>query len=365
MLDGSARFENSVVNSHDVAVTCQVVDPASGFVAAKLDVISGNVSSDATRKTRRQCSLTLQDSSGELIPTDVHDMLQPFSGYFIQLARGISWRDGTQELFPLGTFAPYAPKITDTDDNLEIALDGYDRSKIISRLRWTQPYSIASGTNTATAIKNLLLNRMPGLRFDFQPTAATVPATTLGTSADNDPWDDATKIAEADGMELFFDARDVVVLRDIPDPDVNPIVRTFQDDENCTITALTHATDADRMYTGVVVYSEGSEVVAPIRVEVWRDDTPLRIPYFFPTQLIKTEAQAIATAQSLLRRVGRAEYSADLSVIPDARQEVGDVVRIKRDRSRLDDVFVVSSIAMPLDATSTASITTERRRLPT
>jgi hypothetical protein len=364
MFNSSQRFADSIIGSHDVAVTCRVIDPNSQYVAADLLVTGGSVSADASRKTRRQCSLTLQDPTGELVPEDVHDMLQPFSGYMIELQRGVSWRDGSQELYPLGTFMPYAPKVTDTDDSLEISVDGYDRSKIISRLRWTEPYAIESGTNTATAIRDLLTNRMPGLRFAFQGTGASVPATTLGTSTDNDPWDDATKLASADGMELFIDARDIVILRDIPDPESDPVVRTFTDDENCTFTSVTHATDADRMYTGVVVYSEGSEVVEPIRVEVWRDDTPLRIPYFFPTALITTEAQAIATAQALLRRVGRAEYSADMSVIPDPRMEVGDVVRVVRERSRLDDAFVISSISMPLDADTTASITTERRRLP-
>jgi hypothetical protein len=53
-----------------------------------------------------------------------------------------------------------------------------------------------------------------------------------------------------------------------------------------------------------------------------------------------------------------------MSVIPDPRMEVGDVVRVVRERSRLDDAFVISSISMPLDADTTASITTERRRLP-
>jgi hypothetical protein len=362
MLASSARFAASILESHDVMTLCNVIDPTGKFVVRTLDVISGSVSADASRKTRRQCSLVLQDPTGELVPDQVNDILQPYSGYHLQLYRGISWRDGTNELFPLGTFAPYAPKISDTGDSLEIRVDGYDRSKLISRIRWTQPYVIPSGTNTGTAIRAILADRMPGLRYSFEPTRTTVPATTLGTSADNDPWSEAVDMASADGLDLYFDARDIVKLRSIPDPELDPVVRTFDDGENSTVLSFTRENDASKMYTGVFVYSEGTEVIEPIRVEVWREDTTLRIPYFFPTALIRDENQARLTGESLLRRVGRAEFAADLSVIPDPRQEVGDVVRVRRARSKLDDTFVISSINMPLDATSEASITTERRR---
>jgi hypothetical protein len=191
-----------------------------------------------------------------------------------------------------------------------------------------------------------------------------VPAMILGVSADQaDPWDDATKIAAADGMELFFDENDVVVLRKIPDPDTDPIVSTFEEGPTCTITSLNRANDGEQMYTGVVVYSEGSEVVNPIRVEVWRTDTNLRIPYFFPTSLITTEEQAIATATTLLRRVGRSEFSVGMEVITDPRQQVGDVVRVKRGRTKLDHPFVVSSLTIPMDSESLASLQTEQRRM--
>lgn len=362
MFTSSTRFAQSVVHSHDVSVLCEVVDSANQYVVTTLDVIGGSVSADATRKTRRQCALTLQNPSGSLVPDDVHDLLQPYAGYFVRLYRGISWRDGTRELLPLGTFAPDAPKVTDVGDSLEISLTGYDRSKLISRTRWIDPYIITEGTNTGTAIRNLLTSRMPDLRYNFQPTNTTVPLTSLGIEADNDPWDDATKLAEADGMELFFDARDNVVLRTIPDPEIVPATYTFDDGEWCTVTQFERNNDGSQMYTGVVVRSEGSSAPEPIRVAVWRDDTTLRIPYFYSSVLIVTEAQALNTAQSMLRKVGRSEMSVDLRAVPDPRLEVGDAVRVRRSLSKLDDVFIVGGVDMPLDATSEMGVTLAQRR---
>lgn len=365
MFVSSLRFAQSVVRSHDVVTQCDIVDKTGQLVVADLNVIGGNVSVDANRKVRRQCSLTIEDPNGDVVPDEFKDLLRPYSGYSLRIARGIGWRDGTREMFPLGTFSPYNPRITDKGDSLSIAIEGYDKSKIISRTRWTQPYAIPSGANTGVAIRNLLETRMPGLRYNFEPTKATVPGSTLGTAADNDPWDDAVNIANADGMELFFDARDVVTMRKIPDPTIGTPVSVFEDNASCTVTQFRQEIDASKMYTGVIVYSEGSEVNKPIRVEVWREDTDLRIPYFFPTALIQTEAQAIATGRSLLNRVGRAERSVELTAVPDPRREEGDIVRVKRERSKLDDVFVVSAVNMPLDSTSEMSLTTESRRTAT
>jgi hypothetical protein len=306
--------------------------------------------------------MIIQDPTGELVPTELEDMLQPFSGHQLQVYRGIKWRDGTEELFPLGRFYPDNPKIDDKGDSLEISIDAYDPSKLISRLRWTFPYGVPSGGKVGDVIRDMLESRLPGLQYNFQPTNATVPGATLGTSADNDPWDDAVKIARADGMDLYFDAAGVVTLRRIPDPDQDTVVRVFTDDENSVVTSFRRETDSSTLYTGVIVYSEGSEIDQPIRVEVWRENAFVKIPYFFPTGLIQTEEQAIATGQSLLRRVGKPELSVTLTAVPDPRLEDGDVVRVKRERSKLDDTFVVSGIDMPLDAESEMSVTTDKRR---
>lgn len=362
MFASSERFASSIISSHDVATRCDVLDKSGQLVIATLDIIGGNVSVDASRKTRRQTSINLQDPSGQLVPDEVNDLLQPYSGYQLQLWRGISWRDGTEELFPLGTFDPYNPKVSDTGDSLDISLDAYDRSKLISRIRWREPYVIPSGGNVGTVIRDALETRIPGMQYNFQPTNSTVPGVTLGTSADNDPWEDMAKIAASDGMELFFDARGVVVLRDIPDPENDTVMRVFDDGEDSVVTSFRRENDASKMYTGIIVYSEGSEIQAPIREEIWRADTDLRIPYFFPTGLIQTAAQARATGESLLRRVGRAEFAVELTAVPDPRQEDGDVVRVTRARSHLDDAFVISGLTMPLDADNAMTVSTEKRR---
>lgn len=364
MFISSDRFAESVKNSHDVITKCEIIDPSGTNVVGELDVIAGSVSVDSTRKTRRSCSLSMQDPTGDLVPNAINDILQPYSGYSLRVWRGISWRDGKSELFPLGTFWPYNPRVNDLDNSLQINVDGYDRSKIISRMRWTAPYTIPAGTNTNAAIRTLLDNRMPGLRYNIEPSEHTTPTMVFGTDVSgNDPWADAESIASSDGKELFFDARDIVTIRKVPDPDQDPVVATFEEGENCTMTAISRENNGEVVYTGVVVIAEGSGLEEPIRYELWRTDTTLRIPYFYYSPSITTVEQAQVAAQAMLQRVARAQYGVQVQAVPDPRLEVGDVVRIRRARSKIDDVFTIISLTMPLDAESEMRFTTSQRRI--
>jgi len=362
MFVSSNRFDRDIRNSHDVAARCDVIDPSGTNIVAQLDIVSGNVSADASRKIRRQCSLTMQDPTGALVPNTAQDWLQPLSGYTLQLHRGIAWKDGSSELFPLGTFMPYNPRVNDNDETLQVQIDGYDRSKIISRTRWTQPYSIPAGTNTGTAIRALLLDRMPSLRFNFEPTNTTVPATILGANMDeNDPWNDAVALASADGMDLYFDARDIVTLRRVPDPDTDPVVATYDDGTDGTVVNFTRQNNGDVAYTGIIVTSEGSGVT-PRRLELWRPDTDIRIPYFYTTSFINTDEQMMNTALSLYRKVTRAQYGVEIQALADPRQEVDDVIRIVRAKSKINDVFSIVNMTMPLDAETLMSLQSSQRR---
>lgn len=341
------------------------MDESGMNVLMSLSVVSGSVQSDATQNTRSSCHLTFQDPSGDLVPNVANDLLQPYSGYTLQLRRGIQFADGTKETFPLGVFWPYNPQVTDDGSQLQITCDGYDTSKIISRSRWTQPYGIAAGTNTGTAIKNLLDTRLSGLQYNITPTNSTVPATTFGAdTSQNDPWSDAQALAASDGMEVFFDANNVVVIRPIPNPDSAVVSNVFTDGPSSTVTEFDRTNNGDVIYTGVIVTSEGTGVTTPIRSELWKANTNLKIPYFYATSLITTQAQADAVAAALLPQVTRGQYGVVVKAIPDPRQQVGDVIQVVRGKSKINDVFTVVQLTMPLDPETPMQITTSQRRNP-
>ena len=95
---------------------------------------------------------------------------------------------------------------------------------------------------------------------------------------------------------------------------------------------------------------------------MWRADTDLRIPYFYTTSMITTQAQADAVALALMTRVTRAEYGVEVKAVPDPRQQLGDVVRIIRPKSKIDDVFSIVQLSMPLDESTPMTFQTSQRR---
>jgi len=352
MFLSSQRFEDHIKTTHEVRILCEIVNTTGTVVATTFNVISGSVTVDDTRAIRRQCYLTVQDPTGRLIPSDVNDYLEPLSGYFFRLSRGIAWPDGTFEMFPLGTFASASPRVIDKGVGIEFTVTGSDRSSIIARTLWTSPYVIPAGTNTADAIKGIIDNRTPGLRYNLEPTTHTVPLTVLGTAASNDPWADAIALAVASGMELYIDARDIVVLRTLANPETSSIAHKYTDDGNSTVTEFRRLNDASKMYTGVIVYSEGTAIVPPIRVEIWRTDTNLRIPFFYTTPLITTTTQAAAAAASLLIQYCYRDAGIEIMLVPDPRMEAGDIVTATRAVDKLDDEFRINRLIIPLDTTS-------------
>jgi hypothetical protein len=364
MFTSSKRFQQAIWYGYELETLCQVVDAANTYVVRELNVTGGSVSVNTTSATRRSCNLKMIDPTGELVPHEWDDILQPYAGYYLKLFRGVRYRNDETEMFPLGTFAPFAPKIMDDGEKIEISITGYDRSKIIARNRWTKPYHIYNGTNVGTAIKSALNSRMPGLQYNIQPTTKTVAKTTFGTTADNDPWKDMQNLASSVGMEVFFDARDIVIVRDVPDPDFNSPVHTYDDGNLCTVTEFDQDIDSDKMYTGVIVTSESSAIQPPIRAEVWLDDAAVQIPYFFPTGLVTTYEQAVATGLTILSQVARSEQSVTVHAVPDPRHEDGDIVRVKRLKSKLDSTYLVEGISMPLDESAEMTLTMQDRRLP-
>lgn len=364
MFTSTERFQDAIWYGYDLATLAEIVDANNTYVVQELNVISGSVSVDSTSAVRRSCSVKIEDPTGLLVPHDWDDILQPYAGYYIRLWRGVKYRDGDQELFPLGTFAPFNPKIVDSGDKIEISITGYDRAKIIQRNRWLKPYHIYNGTNVADAVRNALTDRMPGLQYNMQPTTNVVAKTTFGTSTDNDPWKDIQSLASSVGMEVFFDARDVVILRDIPDPTLNGPIHQYDDGNLCTVLEFDQDIDQDQMYTGVIVTSESSTIQPPIRAEVWLTDAAVKIPYFYPTALVTTYAQAVATGAALLQQVARNQQSVTIHAIPDPRTEEGDILRVLRPASRLDSTYMLSAFTMPLDESTEMELTMQDRRLP-
>lgn len=262
------------------------------------------------------------------------------------------------ELVPLGVFLITDVEIRDGDRGITVAIAGSDRSLRVARSRWTSAYAIASGTNTSTAISNLLSDRYGDVITSFSSTTDTVAAATLGTEPDNDPWRDALKLATSSGMELFFDGDGTAILqpgRDYADASPDAV---YEENEEAVVLSVLRRLSNSQTYNGVIVTAEGTDTTDTFRAEAWDEDpaSPTyrygsfgEAPLFFSSPLIRTQEQAQTAAETTLSRIKGATESVEWTQITDPSLDVGDVIALTNTGTKVARLMVLDRISIPLD----------------
>lgn len=276
------------------------------------------------------------------------------------------------EYIPLGVFTINDSDIFDSADGVSIEISGNDLSRKISRNRWERTYVIYEGTPVHEAIRRIIRNRLPGTQFNFVNTTEVIPRSFFGLQANNDPWEDALKIAAASGLELYFDPLGVCCLRYEPDPNIDSPVWEFEDRIHPTIISVRRRVTDENTYNRIVVVGEGSGLEAPVR-GIAEDLDPASATYLYGEYGINTEeirssyitttAQAMQAARARLLRMRGATEALELEVIPMPALEPGDIHLADRSRSKIKGQFVIDAIRMPLGAHELMRVASRRQRL--
>lgn len=258
-------------------------------------------------------------------------------------------------------------------NGLEIEVSGSDFSRRISRNAWETIYTIPAGTNFGDAIQQVASNRLPGLTFNFASTdVVTGTIFTFGAQGTNDPWADLLDMAEAIGMELFFDARGILTMRPEPNPDFDTPVWYFSDKANPTVIDLSRRITDDDTYNYVIVTGESSGTTTPA-FGVAVDTDPASPTYYLgpygtnvyriTSALVTTDEQAVTMAQAiLLRRTGATEI-VEFDAVPMAAIEHGDVVGLERSKAGITGKLLVDGTTVPLGADLAEHFVTRRHNL--
>jgi len=355
MYSASATFSSTVVGDHIVIAKAEVWNQDQKL--ATLNVDKGSVKVDAKSAIRRTCSVHLvtDRTTANLVPNTGFDTLSPF-GNELRLYRGIRYPDGTDEYVPLGVFIMTDIGISDSNEGVEITVEGEDRSLKVSRNKWLEPYQVTNGS-LEDAIQDLLEDRFDDVETNFPVTNVTINQVVLGAENENDPWKDAVELCELVGFDLFFDANGIVTMRQFPSLDGAVVVASYVEGDNSTITSIKRNISSKETYNGVIYTIEGSEVETPIRVEAWDEDTTSptyrfgvfgEAPTFITSSLLTTEAQALRAAYSLLNRFIGAQETIAWNGLVDPTLDANDVVYIRNTGAKIDRVVIIDSLEIPL-----------------
>lgn len=329
-----------------------------------LYAVNGKVDMDCRRSITRTCDL-------ELVPTEtmsVDDVYALVMSPSIELSvyRGLLV-DGTAEYVPLGVFS--TDSVVKKRDSVE--WHGSDRSKKISRSKFTDVYSIASGTTLATAGSDLLTSRWSYVTVNFSGVTETIAAPVNYDAGDNtDPWSAARTLFSENGYDLNFDGSGTARAQTIPDPSTVAAVFDCGVGETNLLTQGQTTGTFEQTYNGVIVTGEGSTIDVAVRAESWDTDpsSPTfwqagfgRVPMFYSSPLLTTTDAAQKAADSMLAKMkGRLEQFSVESVVNPALEPLDVITATLYGRSSR---YVIDKVTVPLVASQSMQIVARETRV--
>jgi hypothetical protein len=372
----SAAYQSALQASAQNIVTQAVLmdqgAPVPGL--SPVPVISGSVTADITQQFYRSFDIQVADPTGQLTITlnNVVQALQPGTkpidpyGMEIALYRGlVGW-----PLIPIGIFRITKVTVVDQPTTFHLEITGYDRSYTVAQQRWTDVYSIASGTVIDTAIQSLV-----SARFSFNINyvgfgfSTTTPLLTYGLDSSNNPWSTCQDLAKANGAVIYFDAAGNCneVTPPIPGVAITPVF-SFIEGPTCTMTSLEVDWATENISNDVIVLGEGTGIATPFygRASVVNPNNPMNIngeygdcPQIIISNLATSTTIAQTMAQTQLNINTGLTQSIQLECIPAPQLDVYDVIYVQRERSLGAAPYIINRITCPLEPTSTMQITAQ------
>lgn len=365
MATQSDRFYQEIKRSHTIVSWIDVISPDQEVV--RLPAVEGQVDVDRSAAVRRKLSCQCIDPLGVLTPRTEGEVLTPY-GTELRAYRGVRYTDGTEEKCSLGVFRLSKSTITDNNAGSPvIQLEAYDRARTISRDKFKTPYTITTGTNAMTALKDIVKQTFADARFDTITSTVTTTSPLLYEAGD-DPWEAIFALATSMGCEAYFDVEGRLAVLPPPDPNALPSPDfTYVEGEGNTMIDLGREYNDEGVYNGVIVTGESiGDQLPPVRGEAW-DTNPTsptyrlgdygEVPLFITDNLAKTEEQCAAIAKAQLSLILGAASKIAITGIVNPSYECGDIVQVKRAKSKVDGIYSVEAFSIPLrSATQTLSL---------
>lgn len=388
----TALFQAAIKAGYQFSSLVEVYDSNNTLLkdSTTFNVVGGSITVDGSANFQRSVNdLTIVDNTGLLVPTAASDLFSVVSNNVLKLYTGMVRPDGVVERLPQGVFTLEGAAVHDSDGDLEIKVSAYDMARKISRNKFTKAYKIARNTDYLVAIQNLIANRISPQAITFVVTGSpgyTTPYITIDPQTD--PWDQAQKMAESCGYEIFFDVQARCILRPVPDPnDPNLVpVWTYQEGVDSTLLEINRASSNEEVFNYVIVSGENSLLGITVRGAAWDSDVTSPTyagipegagsvvppgPYglvveFYADEKVRLSAQATASAQARINTRKGATEVVDFSIVPNPAHEVGDVVKVIRAKSKFDSTksLILDKFNLGLSAADGAmKITCRQRRV--
>jgi len=341
MLSVSAGFLSALAAPHQVTVRADV-DKGGVRLYSGLPVTGGAIEVDSSSITRRRLNLELAPRrpistyvDAPTLPRNPGDPLGHY-GQEIALSWGLTYSGGLTEWLPVGVF-----RIEDVSGSLlgdgPVQVSGVSREAFVADARFTAPYT-ASSPSAQSLIGTLIHEVLPGVEVI---SSATMDRRVPRTTWDEDRWGAIADLATSIAAVVYADPWGRFVIADAPTLATPPVWRVTAGPGGVLVGAASAASRAG-VYNALVVRGESpSSDAAPVQGSAYdlTAGSPTRwgdpgtgafgmVPAFLSIPTVTTAEQAVAVARANLAKYVGAASTLDVSAVPNAALEAGDVVEV-------------------------------------
>lgn len=358
----AADFDALVRGSHTArfrAVLVEGFQTGSDPFGLHMRVVGGDVEYDASAEIRSTGGVTV----AEAWPNARDLSFAPY-GSEVFLARGVETGAGGTLWAPMGYYRISKTAQADAARGT-LALDLDDRMATIIDSRFMQPRQWLTGTTVGDIINEVVLEVYPDAVIVWDDDS---DESQLGRSliSEESRLEVIKTLADGLGKIYYWDEIGQLVFKDIPSE--TDVIWTVNAGPNGVMVQADRSLSRDGVYNAVVVTGEGADQITPVRAAAInaQESSPTffggpfgRVPRFYSSSFITTQAQAEGAAVNLLRQSLGAPYDVGLSAVPNPAVRPYDVIRVVyNDGTR--EIHIVDRVTIPFDVDSPITIATRQ-----
>lgn len=350
------RFLNSLMYPHQMTARAELFYGGGKVGDFDLSSSSGEVTADRNAITRRTFSATVDP---KMTPKSLTDRLTPY-GSQIKVFRGIRYNDNTVEEYPI-----FFGRIDSLDFSRDsMAIKASDRAADVADTRFEVPRVATAGAQVRNQMRDLITEAVVGATVNI----TTPNASTITTPAvwDRERTEALDNLGYTIGAEWYAMPDETWAISPLPASTASgPAIWVIDSGDIGVAVARQTNLDRGNVFNAVVVNGEPPDGVPPA-YGVARDTNPAsptvwggaygKIPMFFSSQFITTNAQAVSVAQALLGESVAGTRAVSVQCIPNPKLRLADVVMISTGQTGFDGLYYVQSFTLPVDPYSPMSI---------
>jgi len=326
------------------------------------------IAGDVTFSTEADVNGTLDFTTSMTWPSLSSSIGAPY-GQEIFVERGVQYANGTKEWVGLGYFRIDSVEQVEAPKGV-IRIAGSDRMSTIRDGRAIQPQQYLTGASVGTVLDTVVGEVLPGVTtvYDFSAYTTYLASDHI---LDQDRLAFVQEMVTAYGKVCYFDYKGQFQVKSPPTLTNTPVFN-INSGRNGVLVSMKRTISRDGVYNGVRADGQAVGETPPVSGQALNlvPTSPTywfgsfgKVPKFFVSSFLTTDAQCLSTATSLLANATGVPYNVNLGIVPNPALEGWDVVQVNYNDQLNPEIHIVDILTYNLGVSNAMTIDTRKQYL--